>query len=79
LPDLAYIKKRHACVQGILPGLREDVSICADCNTSYPCDARLLAEFIEKISLDLRQIANNKLTEVEVIWMAKEILAQIRR
>ena len=64
-------------MQGILPGLREDVSICADCGVAYPCDAWLLAEFIEEIVPDLRKIANNELTEVEVIWMAKKILAQI--
>jgi hypothetical protein len=77
LLNVGYIKKRHACVQGILPGLREDVAVCADCDTAYPCDARLLADFIEEIVPDLQKIAEGKVVGKDTVGVAKKILAQI--
>lgn len=63
-----------------MPGLREDVALCmaSECSTTYPCDGRLLADFIDEIVPDLRKIAEGDLSGEEAAAVAKEILSQIR-
>jgi hypothetical protein len=78
MPDIRSLRKRHACVSGILPGLREDVDVCSYCGTRYPCDVLILAGFIAGIVAPcLAKISSGEVTGDEAAKIAGQILNQI--